>query len=170
MMDSILRETEAYQFFTCGGLFRQPKPGKGNGVENAVSSAIAQLSRDLMVRCIVVSTHTGYTVSMVSSDRPLAPIISLTSSDQALRKLLVIWGVFPYLVRRRIEGSKSFAFAETLMKRMKLADSGDFLLMIAGTGGINPSGMQLQCIKLPDLSETGRSYHLKRRGENESEA
>jgi len=34
-------------------------------------------------------------------------------------------------------------FAEALMRRMKLADRGDFLLMIAGTGGgINPSGMQ----------------------------
>lgn len=138
MMDSILRETEAYQFFTCGGLFRQPKPWKGNGVENAVSSAIAQLSRDLMVRCIIVSTHTGYTAFMVSSGRPLVPIISLTSSDQALRKLLLIWGIFSYLVRSRRAGNKSFAFAEALMKRMKPADRGDFLLMIAGTAGDQP--------------------------------
>ena len=138
MMDSILRETEAYQFFTCGGLFRQPKPWKGNGVENAVSSAIAQLSRDLMVRCIIVSTHTGYTAFMVSSGRPLVPIISLTSSDQALRKLLLIWGIFSYLVRSRMAGNKSFAFAEALMKRMKPADRGDFLLMIAGTAEDQP--------------------------------
>ena len=74
-----------------------------------------------MVRCIIVSTHTGYTASRISSDRPSAPMISLTSSGQGLRKLLIIRDVFPYLVRSRIEGNKSFAFAEALMKRMTLA-------------------------------------------------
>jgi len=62
----------------------------------------------------------------------------LTSSDQALRKLLLIWGIFSYLVRSRMAGNKSFAFAEALMKRMKPADRGDFLLMIAGTAGDQP--------------------------------
>jgi hypothetical protein len=53
---------------------------------------------------------------------------------------------------------------------MKLAGGGDFLLMIAVTGGINPNGIQLQYIKLLDLSETERAYHLRRKGQNENEA
>lgn len=123
-----------------------------------------------MVRCIIVSTHTSHTASMVSSDRPSVPIISLASSYHALSKLLFVWGVFSSLVRGRIEGNTRFAFAEALMKRTKLTDGGDFLLRIAGEGGINPCGLPLQTIKLPDLSEMGRSYYLKRKGENENEA
>jgi len=115
-------------------LFGQLKPGKGNGVAKAGSSESAQLPRDLMVRCIIVSIHTGHTASMVSSDRPSVPIISWASSYHALSKLLFVWSVFPSFVRGRIEGNTRFAFAEALMKRMKLADNDDFLLMIAGTG------------------------------------
>ena len=135
MMDSILRETEAYQFFSSGGMFRDTSALRSKGAGNAVSSAIAQLSRDLMVRCIIVATRTGCTASVVASDRPSAPIMALTSSEQVLRKLQLIWGVFPHLVGSRFNGKDSLSFAEALMKKMKLAVSGDYLLMVAGTSG-----------------------------------
>ena len=135
MMDSILRETEAYQFFTRGGLFRDATPRSGDRVQNAVSAAIAQLSRDLMVRCIIVATHTGRTAAMVSSDRPAAPIFALTSSEKVLRSLQMIWGVFPHLVKSMFDVKDSLAFTEALMKRLKLAGRGDFMLMITRPGG-----------------------------------
>ena len=81
-----------------------------------------------------MSIHTGHTASLVSSDRPSVPISSLASSYHALSKLLFVRGIFPSFVRGRIEGNTRFASAEALMKRMKLADNDDFLLMIAGTG------------------------------------
>lgn len=136
MMDSILRETEAYSFFSKGGLFRAPFPRNGNLVQDAVSSAITQLSRDLMIRCIVVVTQSGCTASVVSSDRPSAPVIALTSSSRVLKKLRLLWGVYPHLVSSRPEVNKRIAFAETLMKRLNLAGSGDFMLMVRGIGQI----------------------------------
>jgi pyruvate kinase len=134
MMDSILRETEAYRFFSSGGLFRNPLPRHGNRVQDAVSSAIAQLSRDLMIRCIVVVTQSGCTASVVSSDRPSAPIIALTSSEQVVKRLQLLWGVYPHLVNSGLEVKNRIAFAESLMKGLKLAGSGDFMLMVRGIG------------------------------------
>ena len=135
MMDSILRETEAHQFFTRGGLFRERVTRTDNLVQNAVSSAIAQLSRDLMVRCVIVSDRSGSSVLAVSSDRPAAPILALMSSEKVLRRLQLIWGVFPHLVGGNFDVNDSLAFAEGVMKKLKLADKGDFMLLVAGPNG-----------------------------------
>ncbi len=134
-MDAILRETESYQFFSRNGLFRMPLEHHGGGVQDAVSAAISQLSRDLMVRCIVVETRTGRTAFVISSDRPSSPIIALTPSEQVLRRLQLLWGVVPHLIGgSRFQVDKSIAFAETFMKRLKLAKDGDYLLMVRGIG------------------------------------
>lgn len=135
MMDSILRETEAHQFFTRGGMFRDRVCRTDNLVQNAVSSAIAQLSRDLMVRCIVVSNRSGASALTVSSDRPAAPILALMSSEKELRRLQMIWGVFPHLVKEKFDAADSFAFAGAIMTKLKLADKGDFMLLVSGPNG-----------------------------------
>lgn len=135
-MDAILRETESYRFFSQNGMFRDPLHHRDDGgVQDAISAAIAQLSRDLMVRCIVVETRTGRTAFVVSSDRPSAPVIALTPSDRVLRRLQLLWGVVP----RRINGSrfevgKSISFAESFMKGLRLAKAGDTLIMVRGIG------------------------------------
>jgi len=134
-MDAILRETESYQFFARGGHFRDPVSHREEGVQDAVSSAIAQLSRDLMVRCIVVETRTGRTASVISSDRPSSPIITLTPSEQVLRRLQLFWGVVPLLIGgRRFAVEKSIATAEKFMMGRKLAKPGDYMLMVRGIG------------------------------------
>jgi len=134
-MDAILRETESYRFFARGGLFRDPLVHRGGGVQDAVSAAIAQLSRDLMVRCIVVETRTGRTAFVISSDRPSSPIIVLTPSDRVLRRLQLLWGVVPHLISgNRFQVEKSISYAELFMKGLRLAGSGDYLLMVRGIG------------------------------------
>ncbi len=134
-MDAILRETESYQFFARKGRFRDAVKHHEEGVQDAVSAAIAQLSRDLMVRCIVAETRTGRTAFVVSSDRPSAPIIALTPSVPVLRRLELLWGVVPNLMAgRRFRVEKSIAFAEKFMMGLKLAKSGDYLLMVRGIG------------------------------------
>lgn len=135
-MDEILRETESYRFFSRNGLFRDPVLHRDGGVQDAVSAAIAQLSRDLMVRCVVVETRTGRTAFVVSSDRPSAPIIALTPSDRVLRKLTLLWGVVPIRVSggRFFEVGRSIAIAESFMKKLRLAKGGDYLVMVRGIG------------------------------------
>ncbi|MHB8846358.1 MAG: pyruvate kinase [Nitrospirota bacterium] len=134
-MDAILRETESYRFFSRAGMFRDPVPHRESGIQDAVSAAISQLSRDLMVRCIVVETRTGRTALVVASDRPSSPIIALTPSELVRRRLQLLWGVVPHLMRgSRFQVDRSIAFAESFMKGLKLANSGDTMLMVRGIG------------------------------------
>jgi len=134
MMDSILRETEAYQFFTRGGVFKGASHNRDGRIRNAISTAIAQLSRDLFVRCILVPSHTGSTARTISADRPAAPIIALASSERVCRKLDLLWGVFPLMVDSKTKNSDFLTYGETLLKKMKLANRGDFMLMLARAG------------------------------------
>lgn len=134
-MDAILRETESYRFFAKGGIFREPPQHREEGVQGAVSAAIAQLSRDLMVRCVVAETRTGRTAFVVASDRPSAPLIALTPSTAVQRRLQLLWGVVPLLIPgMRFQADKSIALAEAFMKDHSLARSGDTMLMVRGIG------------------------------------
>jgi pyruvate kinase len=131
-MDSILRETEAYQFFSQGGLFSRTSHECTNKLLDAIGEATAQLSRDLMVHCIFVLTVSGYTARIVSSDRPAAPIMALTHSETIARRMLLLWGVYPHMVKKSQRTQDYLAYGERILKRRRLAKKGDFIIMISG--------------------------------------
>jgi pyruvate kinase len=131
-MDSILRETEAYQFFSQGGMFNKTVHDKVSDVQDAIGDATAQLSRDLMVHCIFVLTASGDTARFVSSDRPAAPIMALTRSVTVSRRLHLLWGVYPYLVKKQMTTHEYISLGERIIKEKRLAKKGDFIIMISG--------------------------------------
>jgi pyruvate kinase len=137
MMDSILHETEAYQFFTLGGRFRKATEDVQNDLQEALGLATAQISRDLMVRCIFVLTRTGYTARIVSADRPAAPILALTPSEAVMRRLNLLWGVYAHQIKDALSQDEYLAYGERLIKRKGLAKPGDFIIMLSGLGGKN---------------------------------
>ena len=129
-MDAILRETEAYQFFAQGGRFY--KAGQDiNSEEAALGKAVAQLSRDLMVRSVFVTTESGYTARQVSSDRPAAPILAFTTSERVARSLQLLWGVYPFVVRKGTKEKDCLAQGVKLLKKLKRATSGNHVLMVS---------------------------------------
>ena len=135
-MDSILRETEAYSFFANSGTFGKPVHERTGGLSSAVGSAAAQLSRDLMARCIFTLTTSGYTGRMISSDRPAAPILAFTPSETVARRMHLLWGVYPFIAEKGLSVRDVIARGEKLVKMMKLAKKGDFVLAISGLRGL----------------------------------
>jgi pyruvate kinase len=147
-MDSILRETEAYQFFSQGGRFNKAVHESTNGVLDAIGDATAQLSRDLMVHCIFVLTTSGYTARMVSADRPEAPIMALTRSETVARRMHLLWGVSPHLVKKKPSTHEYLDYGERIMKDMRLAKKGDFVIMISGLRDIGAKATAIMVHKV----------------------
>ena len=147
-MDSILRETEAYQFFSQGGKFTKPVRECTNGVLDAIGDAAAQLSRDLMVHCIFVLTASGYSARMVSSDRPAAPIMALTRSPAVAGRMHLLWGVFPQIVKKEMSTRECMKYGETVLKNMKLAKKGDFVIMVSGLRDIGEKSTAIMVHKV----------------------
>jgi pyruvate kinase len=137
MMDSILRETETHEFFASGGQFKKYPDEKKNFVFNAIGTATAQLSRDLMIRCVFVRTQSGFTARFVSSERPAAPIIVFTDSEKVATKLMLYWGVYPQVLDHKVDYNDFILLGEKTIKNLKLAKKGDFILIISGLGGQN---------------------------------
>ena len=133
-MDSILRETEAYQFFSQAGNFGKATIFSGNLLLDAMGVATAQLSRDLKVHSIFVLTITGTTARIISSDRPAAPILAFTHSAQVARRMQLFWGVCPHFIKKAMTPEACLVEGEALIKDKKLAHSGDFVIMISGLG------------------------------------
>jgi pyruvate kinase len=138
-MDSILRETEAYQFFSQNGRFTKAGSDESNLVQAALGTAAAQISRDLMVRAVFVLTRSGFTARMVSADRPAAPILAFTHADDVARRLHLMWGVYPYPISGRLTFEESLAHGVKILRRLGLAQRGSHVLMVstigASTGG-----------------------------------
>jgi pyruvate kinase len=137
MMDSILRETEAYQFFTLGGRFQEARESRQDDLQEALGVATAQLSRDLKVHCIFALTRTGYTARIVSADRPAAPIVAVTPSEEVMRRLNLCWGVYAHRNSAPLSPEGYLQYGERLIKREGLGRAGDFLIMLSGQGGSN---------------------------------
>ncbi|WP_317845498.1 pyruvate kinase [Schnuerera sp. xch1] len=64
---------------------------------NAISRATCTTAEDLKASAIVTATSSGYTSKSVSKFRPKAPIIAATTSERVMRKLALVWGVYPVL-------------------------------------------------------------------------
>ena len=69
-------------------------------VTDAISSATCGMANDLGAAAILTATESGHTARMVAKYRPRAPILAATTHPEVMRKLLLVWGVYPVLVRR----------------------------------------------------------------------
>lgn len=68
-------------------------------ITDAISQGVAEIASDLNVAAILCSTTSGHTARMVSRTRPKMPIIAATANERTYRRLALIWGVRPLLVK-----------------------------------------------------------------------
>jgi pyruvate kinase len=132
MMDRVARDAEAHLWArgAFGGWGRQPFANAPLSVEEAVAHAATQLSRDLMVRAIVVFTRSGRSASTVSTWRPQAPVLARSSSEATCRRMMLSWGVVPVL-GPDLAGGEFPTEARRLAVASGLAKEGDAILQVS---------------------------------------
>ena len=99
----------------------------------ALSHSACTLAKDLHAKAIVVCTHTGMTARMVSRFRPRAPIIGLTTSEKAFRKLALSWGVEPMTIDNFNSVDVLFYFAKEAARKSGLVKKGERVVLTGGT-------------------------------------
>lgn len=131
MMDRICRETERNLWKE--GAFRSLTVDEVRplSIPAAVASSTAQLSRDLLVRGVVVISAGGTSAIMTSSARPSAPIVAATSNKETCRYMNLIWGVVPILVEDKFLIDHTNV-ARSLGISLGLAEKGEHLLLVRG--------------------------------------
>ena len=73
------------------------------------------------------------TARMVSRFRPTIPIIGLTTSDKAFRKLALSWGVVPMMIESFDSVDVLFYFAKQAAKKSGLVKKGERVVLTGGT-------------------------------------
>ena len=132
MMDRVARDAEAHLWArgAFGGWARKVDASAPLSVEEAVAHAATQLSRDLMVRAIVVFTRSGRSASTVSTWRPQAPMLARSSNPATCRRLMLCWGVVPVL-GPDIPAGEFPVEARRLVVEAGLAGEGDAILQMS---------------------------------------
>jgi pyruvate kinase len=131
-MDRVLRLVEGYQWKRGlhGKVADAPLMGNVQAQLNAaLSRATSMLSGELEVRSVVAPTRTGRMARLISSARPAAPIIALTSSEVLCRQLQLWWGVAPEMASM-VELEAPAPLARATVQRLGLAAPGQHILLV----------------------------------------
>jgi pyruvate kinase len=131
-MGRIAREAEATPYLNA------PPSPEGGGLDIAITvcKAAVQVAGDLDAKAIIAFTETGASARFVSRFRPRVPIIGLTTSDMARRRMALYWGV---------EAASPLGVGTDLREMIAQGDerviqecriaSGDLVVVVAGTPG-----------------------------------
>ncbi len=144
VMDRIARKAEAT-------LLRYERTKDFDGVRvigtaQSVSKSVCSTARDLHANAIVLYTHKGDTARFTAMYRPFTPIIGATSSERVMRKLSLVWGVHPALIKLPKTTDELIDSCVEVAKQMHLVGKGDKVVIAAGVPVQQPSHTNLMKI------------------------
>ncbi len=103
---------------------------------DAISHSTCGMAIDLNASAIVVCSHSGMTVRMVSRFRPPVDIIGLTTNPGAYRQLALSWGVTPVLTEAYPSTEVLFYVAKkTAVKLFRLNKGNQIIITGGATNG-----------------------------------
>jgi pyruvate kinase len=100
--------------------------------DELISYSACQTAHSLRAAAIVAFTQSGSTAVRVSKYRPGVPVLALTPSQTVAGKLLLYWGVRPYLITEPPSVDEIFALGATLAEELGYARPGDLIIITAG--------------------------------------
>jgi pyruvate kinase len=133
MMDRVARQVEGCMWTeqAFGSVAVQNEAETAMPLHRAIARSIAQLSRDLRVRCIVVFSSSGVTAMAVAAGRPAAPVVVVSPDTSACRRANLLWGTVP------VQGDDAelrdlHVLARQLAVDLGFAIAGQYILAITG--------------------------------------
>jgi pyruvate kinase len=104
----------------------------GKVTQEAISFAACDVAYELDASCIVAHTRTGLTAHRVSKFRSSVPIIALTYSTPVMNRLSLLWGVYPYQVRKLRTTAEIFAAAKTAARASSVTRRAGRIVVVCG--------------------------------------
>ena len=133
MMDRVARQAEAHLWHQ--GAFGALSLGEERPAPipfgDAMARATALLSRDLAIKGIMAFSEGGMTAATVSSGRPAAPVVAISSSERTYQRMSLMWGIIPVLVDADELGDPA-SLARSLSRKLNLASDGDHIVTVSG--------------------------------------
>lgn len=136
VMAHIANEAETYLFENRAqatrNLFSGSTISGQESISNAIGAATVEISEALKPTAIVTTTISGYTAQRVAKERPRTPIICATPSEVTFRRMALVWGVIPLLVKEYSTIDEMISIITRTARDEGLVHRGDTLIIIAG--------------------------------------
>lgn len=101
-------------------------------ITDVISLAVANAVLDLNAAAILTPTESGYTARMISKYRPSAPIIAVTPHERIMRKLALIWGVYPLQAKTADSTDEMLEVSVDVAVQSEVIKHGDLVVITAG--------------------------------------
>ena len=111
-----------------------------NSIQDATSHSACGVALDIGAKAIVACTKTGNTAKMISRYRVPVPIIGMTTSETAWRRLALSWGVIPVMTEEYGSAEELFIQAAEVAKKTLGLSGGDHIV-IAGASTVGKPGI-----------------------------
>ena len=105
---------------------------EATSISHAVSHAAYEMAKDLKAGAILTPTQSGSTARMVSSYRPDQVIIALCPDEAVVRRLNLIWGVYPFLADGYLTAEEMIEQAKDKALSSGLVNFDDVVVITAG--------------------------------------
>ncbi|MEQ8200654.1 MAG: pyruvate kinase [Syntrophomonadaceae bacterium] len=133
-----------------------------SSVTDAISFATCTTAASLGINSIITATTTGATARMVSKYRPRADIIAATSDSAVMRKLVMVWGVYPVLTKPAYGTDEIFDGALSRCLEEQYIHKGDMVVLTAGSpAGLTGSTNLIKVHVVSDILLQGMGVGLK---------
>lgn len=106
--------------------------GELSTIARAVSHGAFHMAKDLKAAAILTPTQSGSTARMVSSFRPEQPIIALSPAEEVVRRLSLVWGVYPVLANNYENSEDMIEQAKQKALKSGLVKKGECVVITAG--------------------------------------
>lgn len=101
-------------------------------ITDAMGHAVSSTAASLNATAILTPTESGYTARVVSKHRPSCPIIAATPHEHVVNKLLLVWGVYPFLFESPDNTDEMMEKAIQATVKQKIIKHGDLIVITAG--------------------------------------
>jgi pyruvate kinase len=130
MMDRIIARVESDPGWRA--MIEASRPEPEHSVADAIAAAARQVAHTLGARVICGFTASGSTALRMARERPEAPILGLTPSEQTARRLAVVWGVHAMLSAEVHSMTETVARAVRQSVMEGFAAAGEDIVVTAG--------------------------------------
>jgi len=103
-----------------------------NDMTTAISHATCITAIDLEAKAIITISKSGHTPKMISRFRPSTMIIGCSPDEHAVRKMSLVWGVVPVLIKEEYSMEALILRATDAAQRNNLVKDGDTVILTAG--------------------------------------
>ena len=101
---------------------------------DALAGAANYAAEAIDAKYIVVFTQTGFAAKLMSKFRPRAPIIALTPSSWVARRMNILWGVQPYVLKEAGEYHEQIVDrVDEYLLAKDIVRAGDRLVILMGS-------------------------------------